>query len=186
MLGVDLADQRRSYYNTQRPYVKTWKPLWHFLLDVILVNCFLLSSYTSSNNTRDTHKQFRKDLRQALFEQSTRLPREYKQKAPVRYSTSDILWYPVDNHKLMKLFTKQKFCSACIEAGRETRTPHRGRRKALSKLSPNTVHRPRNSKSWKRRSRAPRTTFGCSVCQIPFCRKDECWLPHLERLNSKD
>jgi hypothetical protein len=66
MLGVDLADQRRSYYNTQRPHVKTWKPLWHFLLDVILVNCSLLSSYRSSDAHRDTHKQFRKDLRQAL------------------------------------------------------------------------------------------------------------------------
>ena len=185
MLGVDLADQRRSYYNTQRPHVKTWKPLWHFLLDVILVNCFLLSSYTSSDNTRDTHKQFRKDLRQALFEQSTRL-RPYNRKRPVRYSTSDILWYPVNNHKLMKLFTKQKFCSACIKAGKKTQMQHRGRRKALSKLSENTTHRSRNNKSWKRPRRALRTIFGCYICQIPFCRRDECWLPHLKRLNSKD
>lgn len=77
MLGVDLADQRRSYYNTQRPHMKTWKPLWHFLIDVIIVNCYLLFSYYSSSDYhRDTHKQFRKDLRQTLFEKSARLPRE--------------------------------------------------------------------------------------------------------------
>ena len=185
MLGVDLANQRWSYYNTQRPHVKTWKPLWHFLLDVILVNCFLLSSYTSSDNTRDTHKQFWKDLRQALFKQSTRL-RPYNRERLVRYSISDILWYPVDNYKLIKLFTKQKFCSTCIEAGRKTRTQHRGRRKALLELLENTTYRSRNSKSWKRPYRAPRTIFGCSICQIPFYRRDKCWLPYLKRLNSKD
>ena len=28
--------------------------------------------------------------------------------------------------------------------------------------------------------------YGCSVCQIPFCREGECWLPYIERLNSKE
>jgi hypothetical protein len=167
--------------------VKTWKPLWHFLLDVILVNCFLLSSYHSSDAHRDTHKQFRKDLRQALFEQSTRR-RVYIRERPLRNSTSDILWYPVEDHKLVKLFTrrKQKYCSACIEAGSKTQIQHRGRRKPLSDLSPNTTRKPRNSKDWRRPRRAPRTLYGCSVCRIPFCRKDGCWLPYIERLKSKD
>ena len=30
MNGVDVADQLRSYYNTQKAHRKTWKPLWHF------------------------------------------------------------------------------------------------------------------------------------------------------------
>jgi len=94
----------------------------------------------------------------------------------MRYSTSDILWYPVEDHKLIKLFVQrdQKFCSAYIEAGRKTQVQHRGRRKPLSELSPNTTRKARDSKNWRRRHRASKTLFGCSVCHIPFCRKDEC------------
>ena len=162
MLGVNLADQRRSYYNTQRPYIKTQKPLQHFLLNVILINYFLLSSYTSSDNTRDTYKQFRKDLRQALFKQSTYL-QPYNRERLVRNSISNILQYPINNYKLIKLFIKQKFCSTYIKVGRKTQTQHRGRRKALLKLLENTTYRSRNSKSWKRPRRAPRTIFSCSI-----------------------
>jgi hypothetical protein len=63
---------------------------------------------------------------------------------------------------------------------------HRGLRKALSDLSPNTVCKPRDSGDWKRRSRAPRASFGCSARQIPPRRKDKRFGPHLEQLNSKD
>ena len=83
--------------------MKTWKPCWHFLLDVILVNCFLLSSYSSTKYYHDTHKKFRKDLWQALFKQLTRT-RVYIRKDPMRYSISDILWYPVEDYKLIRLF----------------------------------------------------------------------------------
>ena len=61
-----------------------------------------------------------------------------------------------------------------------------GGRKALSELSPNTTKKPRDSKEWERRARPLRTLFGCSICKIPFCRKDDCWGPYIERLNSKD
>jgi hypothetical protein len=62
----------------------------------------------------------------------------------------------------------------CIEACRHTQVQHMGRRKALSKLLLNTTMQARDSKKWERRKRAPRTNFGCSICKIPFCRKDEC------------
>ena len=75
MCGVGVADQLRSYFNTQGTHVGTWKPLLHFLLDTVLGNCFLLSSYTPTDrraSRHDGHKQFRKDLRDALFERSIR------------------------------------------------------------------------------------------------------------------
>ena len=178
MGGVDLADQLRSYYNTQRVHLKTWKPLFHFLLDTVLGNCFLLSSYTPTDRAsrHNSHKQFRRDLRDALFERSIRKRKAPTQQEPHRRSTNEIVWYPTELHTLKKLWTKPRNCSACIEAGR----------KSLSKLSPNTVRKPRDSKNWKRPQRAPRTSFGCSICQIPFCREDKCWLPHIKQLNSKD
>ena len=73
MGGVDIADQLRSYYNTQRTHMKTWKPLFYFLLDTVLGNSYLLSSYRppGGRSTRhDGHKKFRRDLRNALFERS--------------------------------------------------------------------------------------------------------------------
>lgn len=45
MGGVDITDQLRSYFNTQRAHRKTWKALFHFLLDVIITNSYLLSFY---------------------------------------------------------------------------------------------------------------------------------------------
>jgi len=30
-----------------------------------------------------------------------------------------------------------------------------------------------------------RTGYGCSICEIPLCAKDKCWLPHVEQLSSK-
>ena len=189
MGGVDIADQRRSYFTTQRTHRKTWKPLWHFLLDTVISNCFLLSSYTPTDRRalrRDGHKQFRIDLRNTLFERSIRKRKAYTQEHPPRRATDDIIWVPTAQHELIKLFDKEVNCSACVEAGRHTQVQCMGRRKALSELSPNTTMKPRDSKEWERRGRAPRTHFGCSICKIPFCRNDDCWRPHIERLNSKD
>ena len=85
MGGVDIADQLRSYFNTQRTYQKTWKPLFHFLLDTVLSNSYLLSSYrpTDRRATRhEGHKQFRKDLRDALFRRSIQKRRLSTQQGP--------------------------------------------------------------------------------------------------------
>ena len=42
MNGVDVADQLWSYYNTQKTHRKNWKPLWHLLLDIGVVNAFII------------------------------------------------------------------------------------------------------------------------------------------------
>jgi hypothetical protein len=125
------------------------------------------------------------DLRDALFKRSIRKRKAYTQDAPLRRSTDDILWCPTHHHTLKKLWVKPVNCSACIEAGRKSQKA-KGRCKPLSELSTNTTKKCRDSKDWKRPQQTPRTRYGCSVCQIPFCREDDCWLPHIERLNSKE
>ena len=191
MCGVDIADQLRQYFTTQRIHRQTWKPILHFLLDTVIGNCFLLSSYRPTDRREgrhDGHKQFRINLRNALFKRSIR-----KRKAPThehehlpRRSIDDIIWVPTQLHELIKISHKPVHCSACATASRYTQVEHVGRRKALSELSPNTTRKPRDSKEWDRRRRLPRTLFGCSICKIPFCRNDDCWRPHIERLNSKE
>ena len=46
MNGVDVADQLRSYYNTQKSHWKSWKALWHFLLDTTITNAYLQAHST--------------------------------------------------------------------------------------------------------------------------------------------
>ena len=189
MCGVDIADQLRSYFSTQRTHRQTWKPLWHFLFDTAIINCFLLSSYRPTDHREgrhDGHKQFRIDLRNALFERSIRKRKARTQIHAPRRSTNDIIWVPTAQHELIKLFDRDVYCSACTEAGRHTQVKRIGNRKTLSELSPNTTRKPRDSKEWQRRQRPSRTTFGCSICKIPFCRNDDCWRPHIEQLNSKE
>jgi len=42
MGGVDIADQLRSYYKTQRMERRNWLPLFYWLLDIPIVNSYLL------------------------------------------------------------------------------------------------------------------------------------------------
>ena len=79
MGGVDIADQLKSYYNTQRKHHKNWKPLWHFLFDTTITNCFKLYRHCPLSRRIPlpsiwyTHKEFRTRLAMLLFDYSERL-----------------------------------------------------------------------------------------------------------------
>lgn len=42
-VGVDVADQYRSYYFTQLKCLRNWPPILHWLLDTTAINAYLLS-----------------------------------------------------------------------------------------------------------------------------------------------
>jgi hypothetical protein len=77
-------------------------------------------------------------------------------------------------YKPEKINTKPISCSECLEVGRSTTKVVERRREPLSKLSKNIVRKGLNSNGWKRKQRAPRTTFGCQLCQIPLCKEGDC------------
>ena len=52
MNGVDRADQLRSSYPTGRKAMKWWKYLFHFLLDVCLVNAFVLMRQSANHQLK--------------------------------------------------------------------------------------------------------------------------------------
>ena len=58
MGGVDIADQLRSGFTTQRRGVKYWRPLFHWLLDTTIINEFVLF--------RSVHRAFVEALVKAL------------------------------------------------------------------------------------------------------------------------
>ena len=45
--GVDVSDQRREYYGVGRSSKKWWKFILHYVLNVCLVNCFILHDLTN-------------------------------------------------------------------------------------------------------------------------------------------
>ena len=64
MGGVDLADQLRSYYKVGRPSKKWWRYIFWFLLDVTIVNTWILFSASPHAPVRRGYDQlsFRVDL----------------------------------------------------------------------------------------------------------------------------
>ena len=68
MLGVDRLDQRMSYYQFCRKSVRWWRKVFFWLLEVAVVNAYILYS-ANRDQKKLTHKEFRRELVLALCEQ---------------------------------------------------------------------------------------------------------------------
>ena len=143
----------RLYYNTQRVHNKTWRPLFLFLFDTTITNCFKLSIYRPSDGSRggrnNTHLQFLKDLRMALLDAST-CRNWVRGTEDKRKSINEIIWRPVKEHNLVRLWRKPRNCSACTEASRKVTKKNLTAWKPLADLSANTTRKPRESRDWRR------------------------------------
>src|SRR4051812_39970006 len=53
MGGVDIANQRRSYYNTQIISHRTWMTIFFWLLDTAIINSYLIAG------SKEEHIDFR-------------------------------------------------------------------------------------------------------------------------------
>jgi hypothetical protein len=61
MGGVDLANQFREAYETHKPILRTWWPLFYWLIDVACINAYRLYQLSTSGRLL-THLQFRIEL----------------------------------------------------------------------------------------------------------------------------
>ena len=59
MNGVDVADQLRSYYNTQQIVRRNWMPLFFWLLDTAIINAYRIVRTLGSTQEQ---KEFRHEL----------------------------------------------------------------------------------------------------------------------------
>ena len=182
MNGVDIADQLRSYYNTQKSHWKSWKALWHFLLDTTITNAYLQASSSPARpwaEDRDNwkHREFRIRLANQLFDHSERLqwcPFTAQPMAELVHRAA-----PRDHGKLQKLGNIPRTCIPCRNAHRKT-SRAQPIRKPLEELSVNTVRVIRKER--KRPERIPRTRHGCALCQMYICDHKRCWNEHLEAI----
>ena len=183
MNGVDNADQLRYYYSTQRVHFKNWKPLWHFLLDTTVVNCYKIHHCIPKRLNqpwiRYSQREFRVRLASQLFEHSERISGHPN---PTKASLSSRV-YPAaarEHGRLEHMGGKAKRCVVCLLAGRKVEKPAEIR-KPLLELSVNTVRTPLSGVR-KRPQQTPRGLFGCKLCGIAICNHIACWKEHLDAI----
>ncbi len=68
MGNVDRNDQHLSYYGFQRRAYKWWHPIFFYLIDCVIVNCWIITKeYCRKNKLKEPpQKDFRENLIQAL------------------------------------------------------------------------------------------------------------------------
>ena len=190
MNGVDIGDQLRKSFSTLRKCFKTWKPLWHFLLDLTTANSFLLSAWSPKDddpafekqrNDRRAHYAFQKALYIGLLQEAIEdraknppqpPPAPIRQPLPNRVEGSK----DISEHHIQKV-EKYGECSSCQAAKRWA--TKREARKALQELSNNSVINKEGAKARKKEDRPPRSLYKCDTCDIYLCGKGDCWKEHL-------
>ena len=158
---VNLADQIRAAYSTQRRTRLTWVPLCHYLLDTTTVNAFLIwRTLNQQQSIKDTPQngglEFRRELSVSLL-QYCRAKRPSRVREPKPAPSGNFT-----SCELVELL-KREDCQACKAAGRFA-VP-RQKRKPLSQLSTNTA----NSETTTDKRRFRRTTKQCGMHGIPLC-----------------
>ena len=180
MNGVDVADQLRCYYDTQRVHLKTWKPLWHFLLDTTVVNSYKIINTTELRpyaelRKHGSHRLFRMELIQELYDNSERIAQssgglqDHKKKELTRLVRHAP---PIEHGIRVQLSTKLHYCVPCSIGSRIARKTIV--RKPLQNLSLNSV------RAEQRRQRPSKSSLGCKLCSMFICKKLGCWREHLE------
>jgi hypothetical protein len=129
--GVDIADQYRSNYIIQHPVRRTWYPLFFWLLDVSIVNSFLIYKIKHGKKNA-SHKKFRMDILWELIKEAIQLKKsKFKGKKKVKVKEQESFWkkkssYLTKNFKLsvdrlfenkhLPTYTNQrKSCTWCRE-----------------------------------------------------------------------
>ena len=140
MGGVDLADQHGAYYPVGRPSVRWWRYLCWWLLQVAMVNAFILWKLTNrpaQQQRRGTrHIDFRLEVLRLLCKGRS-----------------------VRKHEARQSLSQAGACSA--QAANHPQQPMPGCKKNRV-LCEKKV---RTAKNY-----TPQTVFGCIICNIHLCK----------------
>ena len=157
MNGVDRNNQLRKGMSVIRPFQeRNWRPAWQWMLDVVLVNCYLIWKSTKRpDRSRKGHRRFREALCDALLN------------------------WPEEISDTMVSVLGSKPSSAC----ERVRFQVRGHCVVCSaKISKLHGHRRRqfgtditNEAAGGLRKRGARTPGGCSKCRKHLCIRGDCW-----------
>lgn len=108
MGGVDLSDQKRSYYSVGKKNKKFWKYIFHFIINVCIVNSFIIYLQSNPITKKYTQLDYRKNLIKQLIQDFT----AKKPKKAINFenaiSTSNKF-----SHKIVKIEGRNKKCVLC-------------------------------------------------------------------------
>jgi hypothetical protein len=113
MGGEDLNDQLRQYYGVGHSSKKWWKFVFHFIINVCIVNSFILYDMTSRpSRTSHGNRQltYRKNLVQQLIRTYTSCKRTGRKRSLLIGTVSLRLL-----HCLEKITGREKVCGLCMQ-----------------------------------------------------------------------
>jgi hypothetical protein len=166
MGAVDIGDQLKSYNPGLRHQRRGgWHAIWHWMLNTVLVNCYLLSlhSVVPHKSLHFTDQStFRNALIDALLAEGTANLGEIGARKRV-YSYPNPIQKRLSFSQHSRVHRKrQGNCANC--AGERYGDPPR-KRIALSVVAAN-----------KGRVTSRRTSvYGCKECNVALCKEGDCW-----------
>jgi hypothetical protein len=147
MGGVDLANQFREAYETHKPTLRNWWPLFYWLIDVACINAYRLYQLSTSGRLL-THLQFRIELYCKLL--------SYSQQAKLESLRVGLGGKRVFNPDLQHLhYWEKRSKGTCTWCSYQLRC-----QKALGRVV---------------EGRAKRVTWGCVFCKVALCQEGQCW-----------
>ena len=190
MNDVNVANQLRCYYNIQRVHKKTWKSLWHFLLNTTICNNYKIVNaielkFHDEFRNHYIHLNFRSAFVIELFERFERLSRNQDDETSIKASIHDSKFKTLTqliNHssewiheRFIRLRDRQYYCVICNFADR-TNVSQTKSRVLFQELF-------RNSKVIsKRRQRSRRSYYDCELCELYLCQSKVCWNDHIKAI----
>ena len=153
MGGVDLANQFREAYELHRTTLRTWWPLFYWLIDVICVNAYRLYVLHTTEHSPETpllsHLQFRTELYCQLLRYSIAVQQiQLRMTLPGQRTFGSNLPYL---HILVQM--PRATCVWCFY-----------------KLKSNRILGIQDKKALKR------SCFGCQFCNVQLCKEGSCWV----------
>ena len=151
MGGVDIADQLRSYYDTQLTSFRTWWPILFWALDTMVTNAyFIYRDMPQTTGAGISHKEFRLQCAWGLILAGHKTQQPQKREVSRTNVTQQTLLPVVrrcDCGHLPIHQEKRLVCWLC-------RWKHRTDAKSESRF-------------------LPKTRWACSKCNTPLCQNDE-------------
>ena len=152
MNSVDIADQLREGYETQKNTRRNWWPIFYFILDHACINSFLVGKEKGTWGTRKKiHLEFRMQLYQQLFEFDTQGKEMRKKVMSLGTRRFDAVL-----HTSVLLSSKRRTSAWCSWIHKENRK--------FGEDITNNLHS----------KRPDCTLWGCAHCAIPLCEKNTC------------
>jgi hypothetical protein len=147
MGGVDLANQFREVYETHKPILRTWWPLFYWLIDIVCINaCRLYQLHSDGRHL--THLQFRIELYCKLL--------SYSKQAKLQSLRVGLGGKRVFNPDFQHLhYWEKRPKETCAWCSYQLRC-----QKALGRVV---------------EGRAKRITGGCVFCNVHLCKEGQCW-----------